>query len=536
MGNNDSRHEPRDDGVMSDKRTITAATVVLSSATMISRFAGLARDMVIASIFGAGFGSDAFFMAFTIPNLLRRFFAEGSLTAAFVPTFTQVRQHEGHEEAQRVVNICWSLLVVVMAVVTCLGILVAPWLVDAIGAGFGTVAGKLELTIYLTRLMFPYIFFVSLLALFTGVLNVYGHYFIPAFSPLILNLSMISAALLCRNLFALPIESLAWGVVAGGVLQLVMTVPVLRRYGFSLQFSLNWRDTVVHRISRLMLPGIVGVAIYQINVVVTRLLSSFLEQGSVSYLYYGQRLFEFPQGIFVVSLAQAVLPTMSKQAAAGDMAAVKNSLSYSLTLIMLITIPASAGLMVCALPIYSQLFMNGAFSYTDVQQTALALAAYAPGLLFVGISRVIVPTFYAMQDTRTPVWVSFWTLLVNVVLGVLMMGPWQHIGLAMALTCSSVFNAMVLLVLLKRRIGSIALTTVIWTGLRVLVATAVMTVLAHRVLLFGQWRTGVSSFNLTVLLGAICTGIISYLVCCYILQIKELREVTAMVKRRLIKD
>ncbi|MDY0190332.1 MAG: murein biosynthesis integral membrane protein MurJ [Desulfuromonas sp.] len=518
---------------MSDKKTITAATAVLSSATMLSRFAGLARDMVIASIFGAGFGSDAFFMAFTIPNLLRRFFAEGSLTAAFVPTFTQVRQQQGEEEAQRVVNICWSLLVLVMLGVTCLGILLAPWLVDVIGAGFGNVAGKLELTVHLTRLMFPYIFFVSLLALFTGVLNVYGHYFIPAFSPLILNLAMISGALLCRNMFSIPIEALAWGVVVGGVLQLAMTVPVLRRYGLSLHFSCNWRDRIVQKISRLMIPGIIGVAIYQINVVVTRLLSSFLEQGSVSYLYYGQRLFEFPQGIFVVSLAQAVLPTMSKQASTGDMAGVKHSLSYSLTLIMLITIPASAGLMVCAIPIYSQLFMYGAFSYTDVQQTALALAAYAPGLLFVGISRVIVPTFYAMQDTRTPVWVSFWTLLVNMGLGLLLMGPWQHIGLAMALTCSSVFNAVALLVLLKLRIGSIALSAVGWTAIRVLLATAVMALIVHRLLLFGHWSLGVNSTNIAVLLGAISVGIVSYLIGCYLLQIKELREVVTMLKRRL---
>jgi len=518
---------------MSDKRTITAATAVLSTATMASRFAGLARDMVIASLFGAGFGSDAFFMAFTIPNLLRRFFAEGSLTAAFVPTFSQIRQQQGQLEAQRVVNLCWSLLLVVMVLVTVVGIVASPWLVDVIGAGFGKVAGKLELTVYLTRLMFPYIFFVSMLALFTGVLNVYGHYFIPAVSPLILNLAMISSALICRQMFDLPIESLAWGVVAGGVLQLAMTLPVLYRYGFTLKWSLQWRDAVIQRIGRLMLPGVFGVAIYQINVVVTRLLSSFLHQGSVSYLYYGQRLFEFPQGIFVVSLAQAVLPTMSKQAADGDMAAVKKSLNYSLTLIMLITVPAAAGLMVCALPIYTQLFMNGAFSYVDVQQTARALAAYAPGLLFVGISRVIVPTFYAMHDTRTPVWVSFWTLLVNVVVGLLLMGPFQHIGLAMALTCSSIFNAMVLLLLLQRRIGSIALKALGWVFVRVVAATAVMVLSVDRLLLFGQWSLGFTALNIAVLAGAIAAGIASYAVCCYVLQITEMHEVVAMLKRRL---
>jgi putative peptidoglycan lipid II flippase len=518
---------------MTDKKNITAATVVLSSATMMSRCGGLARDMVIASLFGAGFGSDAFFMAFTIPNLLRRFFAEGSLTAAFVPTFTQVRSQQGEVAAQRVVNICWSLLLVVMLGVTLCGMFASPWLVKLIASGFAEVSGKLDLTIHLTRLMFPYIFFVSLLSLLTGVLNVYGHYFIPAFSPLVLNLVMIASALFLHQQFAVPIESLAWGVVVGGALQLAMTLPVMRRYGFNLKLCFQWRDTVVQRIGSLMIPGVVGVAIYQINVVVTRVLSSFLDQGSVSYLYYGQRLFEFPQGIFVVSLAQAVLPTMSKQAAAGNIDEVKNSLRYALTLIMLITIPATAGLMVCALPIYSQLFMNGAFTYLAVQQTAAALAAYAPALLFVGISRVIVPTFYAMQDTRTPVWVSFWTLLVNVGCGLLLMGAYKHIGLAMALTGASVFNALVLLVLLRKRIGQLGLVAVAWVGLRVMLATLVMAVVVYQLLLLGTWQQGLSWMNITLLGASICCGILTYVACCYVCNIKEIHDVVALVKRRL---
>ncbi|OQY20603.1 MAG: murein biosynthesis integral membrane protein MurJ [Desulfobacteraceae bacterium 4572_35.1] len=401
------------------------------------------------------------------------------------------------------------------------------------GAGFAHVAGKLELTIHLTRLMFPYIFFVSLLALLTGVLNVYGHYFIPAFSPLILNLAMIGSAQFFYQYFAIPIEALAWGVVVGGFLQLAMTLPMMRRYGFNLKLSIHWRDAVVQRIGRLMIPGVVGVAIYQINIVVTRLLSSFLDQGSVSYLYYGQRLFEFPQGIFVVSLAQAVLPTMSKQAAAGDIAEVKNSLRYALMLIMLITIPASAGLMVCAVPIYSQLFMNGAFDFAAVQQTAIALAAYAPGLLFVGISRVVVPTFYAMQDTRTPVWISFWTLLVNVGVGLLLMGPFKHVGLAVALTCASIFNAVMLLMQLKRKLGSIALTGVLWTGARVVVATTVMVALVDKILLLGTWSHGLTMMNITLLLGAIGAGICLYCTSCYVLRVKEMCDVVALVKRRI---
>lgn len=518
---------------MSERKKITAATAVLSSATLLSRFAGLARDIVIASFFGAGFGSDAFFIAFTIPNLLRRFFAEGSLTAAFVPTFTQVRAEKGELEAQRIVRICWSLLLVIMIVVTAGGMLAAPWLVKLTGGGFASVPGKIELTIHLTRLMFPYIFFVSLLSLLTGVLNVYGHYFVPAFSPLVLNLSMILGAVLLHQHLAIPIEALAWGVLVGGLLQLLITIPVMRRYGFSLKLCFQWRDAVVQRIARLMIPGVVGVAIYQINVVVTRLLSSFLEQGSVSYLYYGQRLFEFPQGIFVVSLAQAVLPTMSRQAAAGELDEVKHSLRYAISLIVLITVPAAAGLVVCAGPIYSQLFMSGAFTYHDVNQTALALAAYAPGLLFVGLSRVVVPTFYAMNDTKTPVKVSFWTLLVNVVAGLLLMEHYQHIGLAFALTLSSIFNALVLLFLLQRRLGGIKLAGIIGMSLKVFVATAVMSAVVHYLLQFGDWSLGLTVTNLALLIAAICSGLLCYLFSCYLVRIKEVHEVTALIKKKL---
>ncbi len=517
---------------MSQRSNITAATAVLSSATMLSRFAGLARDMIIAALFGAGFGSDAFFLAFTIPNLLRRFFAEGSLTAAFVPTFTRVRASAGESEARRVVNICWTVLLVVMALVSVVGICLAPWLVQAIGAGFADVPGKLALTVHLTRIMFPYIFFVSLLALFTGVLNVYGHYFVPALSPLLLNICMVASAVLLRDYFASGVEALAWGVVAGGIGQLLMTMPVLRRHGFNLRLCWQWGHASVRRIAALMLPGIAGVAIYQINIVVTRLLSSFLPQGSVSYLYYGQRLFEFPQGIFVVSLAQAVLPTMSRQATE-DIAALKDSLRHAMNLIMLVTIPAAAGLALCAEPIYTQLFMGGAFSYADVQQTALALMAYAPGLLFVGISRIVVPTFYAMEDTRTPVLVSAGTLAVNVVLALLLMGPYRHVGLAAALTLASVFNAVMLVWLLYRRIGGFDWSTPLITAGKVGVATLLMTVAVHYLLQFGRWSQGVSAANLLVLTAAIAAGMLVYASLCYALRIKEIHELITLVRRRL---
>lgn len=506
-------------------------------ATSLSRVTGLVRDMLVASIFGAGFASDAFFMAFTIPNLLRRFFAEGSLTAAFVPTFADVYHRQGQQEARRVVNICWTLLLIIMAVVTLIGILASPWVVKAIGYGFGAVPGKLELTDFLNRLMFPYIFLVSLLALLTGVLNVLGHYFLPALSTVFLNLAMILCALLLGEYFEVPITSLAVGVLLGGVLQLALQFPVLLRKGIRLRLDFSFRHPAVVRVARLMLPGLAGVAIYQINMVVSRLLSSFLPEGSVSYLYYAQRLFEFPQGIFVVSLATAVLPAMSRLVSAGDTAGLKESLRFSLVLIVLVTVPAAVGLTLCAVPVFSLFFMSGAFDFAAVTQTAYALAAYAPGLLFVGVSRVVVPTFYAMQDTRTPVWVAFWTLLVNAVLGLLLMGPWGHTGLALALTLSSVFNAGVVVWALRKKIGRLGFGSVLATLGKILLPILAMAASVYWVLGWCDWSLpGERLLKVGVLAGALSLGIGVYAFGCYLARVEEMTDLVGLVRKRLARN
>ncbi len=520
--------------MMSEKREISRATGLLGLGTGLSRISGLARDMVVARMFGAGFATDAFFMAFTIPNLLRRFFAEGSLTAAFVPTFSDLYHRQGRQEAQRVANICWTLLLLVMAGVTLLGVLGSPLVVQGIGLGFGAVEGKLALTDTLNRIMFPYIFFVSLLALITGVLNVLGHYFTPALSPFFLNLAMIFSALWLSGTFAIPITSLAVGVLIGGAIQLLLQFPVLSRHGVRLSLDFNFRHPAVVRISRLMLPGIAGVAIYQINVVVGRLLASFLPEGSVSYLYYGQRLFEFPQGIFIVSLAQAVLPAMSRQAALGDGQGLKESLRFSLALIAVVTLPAAIGLMLCAVPVFSLFFMHGAFGYREVVLTAQALAAYAPGLLFVGISRVVVPTFYAMKDTRTPVWIAFWTLLVNAGFGLGLMLPWGHVGLALALTISSVFNSVLLLWVLRRKIGPLGLGAIRGSLLRSLPAALLMAATVAVILQLAPWsEPGERLLKALVLSLALGVGAAVYGWGCLLMKVPEARQAIDLLRRKL---
>lgn len=520
----------------SEQRQITRATGVLAAATGLSRVAGLARDMVVATIFGAGFVTDAFFVAFTIPNLLRRFFAEGSLTAAFVPTFSEVYHQEGRSAARQMFRVCWTLLLLVLAGVILLGIFASPWIVKLIGFGFTGIEGKLALTDLLNRIMFPYIFFVSLLALVTGMLNVTGHFLLPALSPVLLNLAMIGGALVLAPRLEQPILALAFGVLAGGVLQLLIQFPIIYRQGFDLKLSFNFRHPRVLRVARLMVPGIAGVAIYQINVIVTRLLASFLPEGSVSWLYYGQRLFEFPQGIFIVSLAQAVLPSMSRQVAAQDHEGFLDSLHFSLLLIVLIALPASVGLVLCSKPVYSLFFMRGAFTAYDVQQAALALSWFAPGLLFVGVSRIVAPTFYALKDTRTPVLVAFWTLLVNAGLGYILMGWLQHVGLALALTLASVFNALVLFLLLARRMGTLGGGRLTVNFLRLLPGLLLMSVVVHEILGTVDWLTAGTFWpRFAVLLAAVFAGALAYALGCWIFGVDEIKRCGGFLAGKLLR-
>lgn len=519
---------------MSEKRNIAKAAGVLGSATMLSRIMGMVRDMVVARYFGAGLATDAFVAAFQIPNMLRRFFAEGALTSAFVPIFSSVLTQKGDEKARELANTCFTLLTIVMAFITLVGILFSPAIVTTMFPGFKAVPGKFELTVLLNRLMFPYIFFVSLVALCMGVLNTLRHFFTPAISTVFLNIAMILAALFLRGFFDVPITALAIGVMLGGLIQLIIQLPVLWSKGFPLKPSFNFHLPEVRNIALLMLPATFGVGVYYLNITVSAILASLLPQGSVSYLYYAQRLFEFPQGIFTVSVAQAVLPSMSKQAADGNMEGMKESLTFGLRLTLFITIPAMAGLMICAIPIMSLIFMGGQFDYREATGAAVALLYYSLGLSFVAMTRVLAPVFYAVKDTKTPVITAFIAFLINLCFSLALMGPLQHGGLALATTLSALCNMVMLLWLLRRKIGCYGGRTILRTTCKSIAATVPMAVVAWYGCTLLDWsQSGHKLLKAGVLGGAISISFMVYLFVAKILHSEEVYELLSLLRKKL---
>ena len=518
---------------MSEKKNIARAAGILGSATMLSRIMGMVRDMVVSRLFGAGLATDAFFAAFQIPNMLRRFFAEGALTSAFVPIFSSTLTQKGDEKARELANTCFTLLTIVMACITLAGILFSPVIVSLMFPGFKAEPGKFELTILLNRLMFPYIFFISLVALCMGILNTVRHFFTPAISTVFLNISMIFAALCLRGFFEVPITALAVGVLIGGCIQLIMQIPILWIKGFPVRFNGNFNTPEVRSIALLMLPSVFGVGVYYLNITVSAVLASLLPQGSVSYLYYAQRLFEFPQGLFTMSVAQAVLPSMSRQVAHGDIAGVKETLSFGVRLMLFITIPAMTGLMICSIPIFSLIFMGGAFDYGTVVNSAMALLYYSLGLSFVALTRVLAPVFYALKDTKTPVFTAFITFIINLCLSMALMGPLKHGGLALATTLSAFCNMLMLLWLLRRKIGPFGGGSIMVTALKSVAASVPMALFVWYGCSFVDWsQTGHKVLKGAVLGGVVTFGIALYMLAARIVRSEEALEAVSLVRRK----
>ncbi len=432
---------------------VTKAAGIVGSATLLSRIFGFLRDVVIAWLFGAGLASDAFFVAFRIPNLMRRLFAEGSLSISFIPVFTDYLTKSGREEAFRLAGSAMRVLSTLLVILALLGILLSPLIIAVIAPGFIASPEKFDLTVLLTRIMFPYVFFICLVALAMGILNALGHFAAPALAPVLLNVAMIASVFLISPRMQHPAIGLAIGVLIGGFLQLALQVPFLIQKGVCFWKKTVWLHDGLKKVGRLMIPAIFGAAVYQISILIGTLLASLLPQGSVSYLYYADRLVQFPLGVFAIATATAVLPSLSRQASAGDDAALRDTFAYAMRLVFFITLPAMVGLIVLREPIVALLFKRGAFDTDTTAMTASAVMYYGMGLWAFSAVRIVVSTFYALQDTRTPVKIASIALVVNVILGIVLMGPMRHNGLALATSLSSMLQLVLLIMVLRERLG-----------------------------------------------------------------------------------
>lgn len=427
----------------------TLATV--SSMTLLSRILGFVRDFVIARAFGAGALTDAFFVAFKLPNLLRRLFAEGAFSQAFVPVLGQYRNQCSAEETRQLVDRVASLLFLVVLAVTLLGMAAAPLLVYLSAPGFTDDPEKFALTVQLTRITFPYILFMSLVALAGGILNTWSRFAVPAFTPVLLNVSFILMALFAAPYFDPPVMAIGWAVFLGGALQLAFQLPSLRRIGMLPRFSIHLHDEGVRRIFQLMAPAVLGVSVAQVSLLLNTVFASFLSTGSVSWLYYADRLMEFPAGMLGAALGTILLPSLAKCHAAEQHEEYSRLLDWGLRLTFLLAAPAALALGILAVPLITTLFHHGAFTANDVFRTRDALVAYSVGLLGLILVKVLAPGFYARQNIRTPVRIALLTLFVTQVLNLLLIGWLQHAGLALAIGLAASLNATLLYRGLRQR-------------------------------------------------------------------------------------
>ena len=431
--------------------SLLKSTGVVGASTAASRVFGFVRDVVIAQAFGAGAGADAFFVAFRIPNFLRRLFAEGAFAQAFVPVLSQYRAQRDVGEVRDLVAHVSGALIGALAAVTLAGVVAAPVLIAIFAPGFMADPEKYALAVEMVRITFPYVFFISLVAFAGGILNTYGRFAVPAFTPVLLNISLIGAALWLAPVLDVPVVALAWGVLAAGIVQLAFQFPFLVALGMLVRPRLRRAHAGVGRVIALIVPAVFGVSVSQINLLVDTIIASFLVTGSVSWLYFSDRMVEFPLGVFGIALATVILPHLSRQHADASRGSFSDTLDWSLRLVVLIATPAAVGLGVLAAPILTTLFQYGEFSTHDVDMAARSLLAFAFGLIAFIAVKILATGYFSRQDTRTPVRVGVVAMLSNVVLNLVLVIPLAHAGLALATTLSAFLNAGLLLRGLVRR-------------------------------------------------------------------------------------
>lgn len=492
-------------------KQLAKSTGIVGSMTFISRILGFIRDMLVAQFFGAGAAYDAFLIAFKLPNFFRSLLAEGAFSQSFVPMLAEYRDRRTHEETQHYMNAVAGSLTLVLIAVVALGMLFAPGLVAIFAPGFDFDGDRFRLATEMTRITFPYLLFISLTAFAGGILNTYGKFAVPALTPTLLNLAMIACLFLLSSRLSDPITALAWGVFVGGILQLLFSLPFVTGLGFGLGFRIDFKDPGVKRLLKLMVPLVYGASILQVNLVISTIFASFLVVGSVSWLYYAERLMQFPLGIFGVALATVVLPYLSKGKAREDNQIYGQILDWSLKTALIIALPASLALWLLATPMLTALFQYREFTAFDVAQSAKALVMYSIGLVAFILVKIFAAACYARHDMKGPVKIATISLFANIALNLLLIKHMAHAGLALSTSLSALLTAGLLFWRLKQHHQIILLDDWGLYTLRVLGANAVMVgilcaINAH----VGDWGAQETLMRITYLSLAIISGALGY--------------------------
>ncbi len=519
-----------------EKGKIAKAAGLMSGATLISRILGYIKDMILARFFGATGIADTFFVAFRIPNLLRELFAEGSMASAFIPVLTEYKNKHGIEEAKRLVSITFTFIMIFVGTICLLGIVFAPQIVKLIAPGFVKMPEKFSVTVLLTRIMFPFLLFISLAALSMGALNVKRIFFVPALAPAMLNVTIILSVIFIAPMMGQPILAVAIGVALGGLIQFVFQLPSFYKNGYSLKPELNLRHEGLKQMSILILPATMGMAVAQINIFVSTILASYLSEGSITYLYYSMRLIQFPIGIFGVAMGMAVLPTLSEHAVKGEFDKLKDDFSFALRLLFFITVHAMVGLIALREPIVNLLFQRGKFDYIATLGTSQALLYYSIGIWSIVGVRVITASFYSMKDTKTPVKIAIIALLTNLFLSIFLMKFLHHRGLALANSLASWLNFILLFYFLKRKLVSIDGKKIVRSFIKTITASIIMGMIGWELIRGELWKMSGSILNKSLYLSvtiSVCAGI--YFLLCYILRSEEFFYLKEMLRQRFSK-
>ncbi len=518
---------------MSEKRRIVKSASSMSIATLLSRILGFVRDMIIARFFGATGLSDSFFVAFRIPNLLRELFAEGSMSSALVPVLTEYRTKEGEREAGGLVRITFTFIVIFIGSLCIAGIFFAPIIVSVIAPGFIEDTEKFKITVLLTRVMFPFLLFVSISALTMGALNTKKVFFVPAIASAWFNVTVIVMIIILYSHFREPVVAVAVGVTVGGMVQFISQLPTFYKNKYSLRPDFNFSHPGLKRMGILILPATLGLAVTQLNIFISTILASFLPSGSIAYLYYSMRLIHFPVGVFGVAMGMAVLPALSEFASRNEFNNLKEEFSFSLRLLFSITVPSMVGLIALREPIVNLLFQRGEFDYIATRGTSLAILFYSLGIwAMVGV-KVLTSTFYSMQDTRTPVKVAIISVLANIVMSIILMRPLLHGGLALATTIASSLNFLLLIFFLRKKLSGIGLMKITNSFIKTVSASIVMGVFGFILINTRHWNESGEVFTKSLFLFAvIILCVLIYFLAALLLKSEEIRYIVKMVKER----